>query len=130
MKYLFAAAALVAAFSCAALARDNKQWDATDADVRQWYRTLMQPDVPISCCGEADAYWADSFEVEGDHYVAIITDDRDIPGRPPIPSGTRVLVPNNKMKFDAGNPTGHGVLFVAPWKEGPHVYCYISPGGV
>jgi hypothetical protein len=25
-------------------------------------------------CGEADAFEADAFEVEGDHYVAVITD--------------------------------------------------------
>ena len=34
----------------------------------------MQPDnKATSCCGEADAYEADSFEVEGDHYIAIVT---------------------------------------------------------
>lgn len=30
----------------------------------------------LSCCGEADAHWADSFEVEDGRYVAIITDER------------------------------------------------------
>jgi hypothetical protein len=28
------------------------------------------------CCGEADAYWADTFEEQDGKYVAIITDDR------------------------------------------------------
>ena len=51
----------------------------------------MQPDNPaVSCCGEADAFEADTFEVEGDHYVAIITDGKGMlpPGpafRFPIP---------------------------------------------
>jgi hypothetical protein len=37
----------------------------------------MQPDNPqISCCGETDAFEADTFEVEGDHYVAVIIDAR------------------------------------------------------
>ena len=46
-------------------ARDLGQWEATDPEVRQWYQALMQPDNPaVSCCGEADAYWADSFEVD------------------------------------------------------------------
>jgi hypothetical protein len=31
--------------------------------VTAWYRKLMMPDAPtVSCCGEADAYWADTFE--------------------------------------------------------------------
>jgi hypothetical protein len=116
-----------------AAARDGGQW--ADADgTGQWYRGLMRPDYPaISCCGEADAYWADSFEVEGDHYVAIVTDERDDGPlkRPHIEIGTRIPIPNAKMKFDQGNPTGHGVLFVRQF-EGiapATVYCYCPPGG-
>ena len=121
--------ALLALVMCApALARDNGQWEGQSAHVRQWFKNLMQPDNPhVSCCGEADAYWADSFEVEGDRYVAIITDDRDMPGRPPIAAGTKLVVPNYKMKWDEGNPTGHGVIFVGTHGQ---IYCYIAPGGV
>jgi hypothetical protein len=59
-------------------AHDYGQWEATDPAIRHWYQTLMQPDNPaVSCCGEADAYWADSYEVsENGEYIAIITDDR------------------------------------------------------
>jgi hypothetical protein len=31
------------------------------------------------------------------------------------------------MKWDAGNPTGHGVIFIG---VGGQVYCYVTPGGV
>jgi hypothetical protein len=113
-----------------AFARDNGQWEATDEARSQWFRSLKQPDNPrVSCCGEADAYYADSFEVEGDHYVAVITDERDdtLLGRPHIAPGTRIMVPNHKMKWDAGNPTGHGVIFVG---ARGHVHCYVAPGGV
>lgn len=128
-------AAIVAALLWGALmmsskARDNGQWEATDSDVREWYRTLMQPDNPrVSCCGYADAYHADSFEVDGENYVAVITDTRaDAPlGRPHIPPGTKVKVPTAKLKYDRGNPTGHGVLFVNLARD---VLCYIVPGGV
>ena len=59
-------------------ARDNGQWETNDTTVRAWYRELMQPDNPmVSCCGEADAYYADSFEVHDGKYLAIITDTRD-----------------------------------------------------
>jgi len=68
------AIAWVLAFAlwCQVLGLDRGQWGASDKPVRQWFQQLMQPDnSSASCCGEADAYWADSFEVEGDHYVAI-----------------------------------------------------------
>jgi hypothetical protein len=106
-----------------AFARDNGQWADQPANVRWWFNSLMQPDDPYrSCCGEADAFEADTFEVEGDHYVAIITDGKGV-----LPSGTHIPVPNAKMKWDAGNPTGHGVIFIGSQGQ---VYCYVAPGGV
>ena len=124
---------LGAAFGClmsVASARDLGQWESGDSRIREWYRALMQPDNPaVSCCGEADAYWADSFEVDGDKYVAIITDPRahEPLRRKPVDIGTRIVVPNHKLKYDQSNPTGHGVIFLSP---SFHVYCYVAPGGV
>lgn len=129
MRKLLFAAMMVFAFGSPISARDDGQWSDQDAAIRKWFQALKQPDNPaISCCGQADAYYADSFEVEGDHYVAIITDDRpDAPlGRPHIDVGTRVVVPNHKIKWDEGNPTGHGIIFIGQ----PGVYCYLAPGGV
>src|ERR1700732_1393912 len=106
-----------------AAARDNGQWGDSPANIRQWFQSLMQPDNPaVSCCGEADAFEADTFEVEGDHYIAVITDGKGV-----IPPGTRIPVPNQKMKWDAGNPTGHGIVFIGAQGQ---VYCYVAPGGV
>jgi hypothetical protein len=113
-----------------AAARDFGQWQNQPPEVRTWFQRLMQPDVPfMSCCGEADAYWTDSFEVDEDRYVAIITDERpDGPlGRPHRELGERIVVPNHKIKWDEGNPTGHGVIFIG---IGGQVYCYVPPGGV
>jgi hypothetical protein len=63
--------------SLPAAARDNGQWDDQPAYLRQWFQKLMQPDNPhMSCCGEADAFEADSFEVRGEQYVAIITNGK------------------------------------------------------
>jgi hypothetical protein len=121
----------LAVLSSSAVARDLGQWDTqSTTDVRQWFQTLMQPDNPyISCCGEADAYWADTFEVSEGHYVAVITDDRaDGPlRRPHRQMGERIVVPDHKIKFDAGNPTGHGVIFIGTAGQ---VFCYVTPGGV
>ena len=120
MRYLL----LLLALGSAAFARGNNgQWGDFPDNVRQWFQTLTQPDDPtMSCCGVADAFEADVFEVEGDHYVAIITDGKGV-----LASGTRVPVPNTKMKWDAGNPTGHGIIFIGPQRQ---VYCYVTPGGL
>ena len=57
-----------------AVARNNGQWENSPAHIRQWFQGLRQPDNPrVSCCGEADAYEADLFEIDKDRYVAIIT---------------------------------------------------------
>ena len=106
-----------------ALARDYGQWENSPPHVRRWFQGLKQPDNPrVSCCGEADAYEADIFEVDGGRYVAVITD-----GKGEIPNGTKIPVPNHKMKWDEGNPTGHSIIFIGVQGQ---VYCYVAPGGV
>lgn len=107
--------------------RPSPQWADKPIEITRWFQSLMQPDNPTaSCCGEADAFEADEYETStegGDlHLVAIITD-----GRGMIPNGTRIAVPATKVKWDSGNPTGHGILFLSSEQ---HVYCYVLPGGV
>ncbi len=126
------AGSFVIAFVCLlaqASARDLGQWDKQNPAIRKWFNSLMIPDMPaFSCCGKSDAYWSDIFEVKGDQYVAVITDPReDGPlGRAHIPSGTRIPVPNHRIKWDQGNPTGHGWIFIG----GDEVFCYLPPSGV
>ena len=110
-------------------ARDLGQWTSAEPSVSRWYKSLMMPDNPtISCCGGADAYYADVFETDGDRYVAVITDTRDDAplGRHHVEPGTRIIVPNRKLKVDSGNPTGHGVIFLS---MSDTVFCYVAPGG-
>jgi len=111
-------------------ARDLGQWEGSDPAISQWYKTLMQPDNPaISCCGEADAYWADKVEVKDGKVYATITDTRDDKplGRRHIPPGTVFQIPPHKMKFDRGNPTGHVVIFISLSDQ---VLCFVQGGGV
>jgi hypothetical protein len=123
MRLPLAVATVLLALTSPMWPRDNGQWSEQPQTARQWFRSLMQPDNPyMSCCGEADAFEADNFEVEGDHYVAIITD-----GKGMIPNGTRIPVPNAKMKWDKGNPTEHGIIFIGSQGQ---IYCYVTPGGV
>ena len=92
---------LCTAFGCfisVANARDLGQWETTDPHIREWFQALMQPDNPaVSCCGEADAYWADEIHVRDGRVFATITDDRDDGPlrRPHVPIGTEIEVPPN-----------------------------------
>lgn len=128
--------AVVALLVIASLANAGDRWRAQHANdetstcdnVCQWVRNLKMPDLPLtSCCGEADRYEADDFEREGDHYIAIITDGHGV-----IANGTRIIVPNNKIKWDAGNPTGRGQIFLggASLNSPGTVFCFVPPGGV
>ena len=122
--------AVAAAFlSSAALAKHFLP--NSDPKIDAWYVSLKQPDNPtVSCCGVADAYWADEFETTEDgHYIAIVTDNREIPDRPPIKYGTKFEVPKGKlpdMSKQSPNPTGHGILFV----YGNAVLCYFPPAQI
>ncbi len=94
----------------------------------------MMPDAPnVSCCGEADAYWADEIHVKDGKTFATITDDRDDAPlmRPHIDVGTVIEIPNHKLKWDRGNPTGHSVLFVRTGHDGDqYVYCFVQGTGI
>lgn len=111
-------------------AHDNNHGGVSDPAIQQWYRGLMQPDNPsASCCGEADAYWADDIHVrDGKTYVTITDDRDDAPlGRAHVDNGTEIEIPDHKLKWDRGNPTGHGVVFLS--RQG-FVFCFVQPGGV
>jgi hypothetical protein len=107
----------------------------------QWFSRQKMPDQPTySCCGQGDAYYADSVFVnqKGDVF-AIITDERpDYPlGRQHIKPGTRILVPPHKNKDTRNdpNPTGHTIIFVRWYEEAPDygnwgVLCYLPDGGI
>lgn len=121
---------LVVVLIAQALAHDEGQWGNQDPAVREWYQSLMQPDVPTSsCCGEADAYWADEVHVRGGKTFATITDDRpDAPlRRPHIDIGTEIEIPPNKLKWDRSNPTGHALVFVS---RGGYVFCFVQGSGI
>lgn len=127
---LIVALIFVAASFAPALAHDDNHGGVSDPAIQQWYQALMQPDNPASsCCGEADAYWADEIHVRDGKAYATITDDRDDGplGRPHVENGTVVEIPNHKLKWDKSNPTGHGVVFLS--RQG-FVFCYVQPGGV
>ena len=126
MKYL----ALVFVVISLALGTIATPHDAMNPDQDAWYRSLKQPDNPsVSCCGEADAYWADEIHVKDGKVYITITDDRDDAPlhRPHVDLGTVIEVPDYKLKWDAGNPTGHAVVFLS---SNLSVYCFVQGSGI
>lgn len=110
-------------------ARDLGQWENTDPEIKRWYSGLMQPDNPsVSCCGEADAYWCDTWYVREKVTYCKITDTRDDKplGRPHIEIGTEIMIPDYKLKWDRGNPTGHAIVFLS---TAGYVWCFVQTGG-
>ncbi len=125
-KILICTAILIAVLVAAAVKGFAHDHDHPELD--QWYAGLMQPDNPTaSCCGVADAYWCDDYYAKDGKAYCRITDDRPVPGRPPIPVGTEVEIPDRKLKWDRGNPTGHSVVFLS---SGGAVFCFVQAGGV
>ncbi len=108
--------------------RYDPEWENSPPRVRKWFQELMQPDNPgFSCCGEADSYEADLYERDGENYVAIITGQGPAVNKLHIPEGTRLRVPTTKIKWDKGNPTGHGIIFVG---RDYTIFCYVPPAGI
>lgn len=102
--------------------------DPAHHELDQWYAGLMQPDNPTaSCCGKADAYWCDDYFARDGKAYCRITDDREVAGRPPVPVGTEIEIPERKLKWDRGNPTGHSIVFLS---SGGMVFCFVQSGGV
>jgi hypothetical protein len=105
-----------------ASARDNGQWESAPPHVRRWFQGQKQPDHPnISCCGEADAYEADVFEVEDGDYVAVITDRQ---GR----NSQRNENSRTRSQNEMGRGESYGARHIFLGIRG-QVFCYVVPGG-
>ena len=129
MTLILVIAFLLVVHLAGARARDNGQWQNSDPAVVEWFKTLMRPDAPTSsCCGEADAYWCDDISVrEGKTYCRITDDRPDAPlGRPHRDVGTEYQIPDEKLKWDRGNPTGHSIIFLS---VADYVFCFVQGSG-
>ena len=144
-------AILLACLPLAAAARDGWQGRPRVCDMadgprlqkcQSWINTVRRPDYrTASCCGEGDAFVTDNFETGPNGEVwAIITGDypenyavqdaegNDVPIPSPVHKGTRILIPPEKINHDqddAGNTSGHGVVFLLP--GGLNVLCFSFP---
>lgn len=135
MKHLLIAAAVL--FVATSATCNAAGWDSNDPKIKAWFA-----EAPVrSCCGEGDAYEADEFLDAKDGVTLIITDDGknlchdewDEEGgtykscKTAVPAGTRIFVPEDKLKYAPKNPTGHGVVFL---RQGNlEVICAWLPSG-
>lgn len=113
-----------------AYSRDSGQWEKTDPATREWFANLRQPDNPaMSCCGEGDAYWCDEVHVRDGKTFCNITDDRDDAPlhREHVDVGTEIFIPDHKLTWKDGNPTGHAIVFLS---RNQFVWCFVQNGGV
>lgn len=89
-----------------------------------------------NCCGQADAYEADDFEVDKDgSTIAILTcnepmDCEAIPGKTVRAPGTKFKIPSTKIMVPGRpiNNTGHGWVFLTAGNP-PAIICYSEPSG-
>ena len=131
LLFSFCSILVMALWLRSSYARDDGHWpERVGPQIAEWMGSLMQPDAVkngsgYSCCGEADAYWADDVHVatglNGEKFIiARITDTRDdaqLAGRQHEEVGTEYVIPPNKIVgFEQRlrrNPTGHTVIFLA-----------------
>ena len=144
---------LVALLPFAAAARDGYQDRPHVCDMpsgprlvkcQAWISTVQRPDYRgSSCCGDGDAFIADNFElgpngelyaIISQDYPGVATPDPDLDdGSQYAPAfgvhkGDRILIPPEKRNHDpadAGNTSGHGVVFLMP--SNGQVLCYFAP---
>ncbi len=116
-------------FSVPAAARDQGQWTMQAPDIAEYFKSLKQPDfLGSSCCGEADAYYADKTALgPNGELIAIITDTRDDEPlkRRHVEVGTKITIPPSKLRPVAiPNPTDHVLVFLSMNDLDIHVWCY------
>lgn len=115
------AALCIVMLTFAAAARDNGQYQNVDPVRRQWFKNLMQPDLPeVGCCDISDCIPTTDYEIRGsDWYVKL---------------GPKwVKVPENKIitdeKMIKTNPTGTAVVCWNLVEENPYIFCFV-PGNL
>lgn len=110
-------------------AAHGKNWDSESNvanNIKMWYINAQRNENKGSCCGEADAYWADYHEMIDGNYVVTITDERNIHNRIPR-NGQKIVIPPDKVdKLRQGNPTGHSIVFMGSANQ---VYCFFPDWG-
>lgn len=127
-KLLVVLIIFLAANTIPTYARPGGDWSAVDPDTRAWFGQVHRPDLndghTSSCCGEGDAYESDFGGVDDDGRTwAQVTNNRGNP----LPVGTKLYIPREKIQNTEGNPTGHVIVFAS---ESGAVFCFIPNGGI
>lgn len=98
---------------------------------QQWIESVKRPDIrEARCCGDGDAYIVDNFRLDkdGELFVQITGTYYNPDGSVFLADGEEMLVPKNKINTsqdDAGNTSGHGVLFLNNYTK--EILCMFFP---
>lgn len=135
-KILWKLLFVVIVLSVPAYAMDHG-FDKNDPLVK-WFELLPRPDYSGPCCGASDGYPVVRYWRDGPRsrhtWTAVIGDGsaRHFPDgttREPIPDGTEVTVPDNKInpeRDDLDNPTDLSWIFMSVSEGRPqNIFCFV-----
>jgi hypothetical protein len=118
-------------------------FDYSDPRVQWFASKTVPPRYQMSCCGKADAYIVDRYEMQPDGSARVWIDGDngaeitfpDGKKRPKINVGEYVVeaMSVNRIEDDEDNPQGHSVLWALANADGTisHVWCFVRhPNGV
>ena len=95
--------------------------EGADPALAPWFKSLVQPQTGLSCCGIADCRPV-PYRIQGTHFQAYIGGAFPRWSRAPY---DWVEVPDENVLHRHDNPTGEGV---ACWRNG-QVICFIEGNG-
>ena len=101
--------------------------------INNWYLNAQRNDYANggslgSCCGPADAYWADVSEIKNGELYVTITDDRLVPYRIARDGQVYRVLSDVIDRKRQGNPTGHAIIFIGVSQT--TVICYFPNTGM
>jgi hypothetical protein len=98
-------------------ARDYGQYNDVPQHIRDWFKGLKNPRNGGSCCDQSDCARTEA-RTHGNAWEAR------------APNGAWLSIPDDRVVFNHGNPTGEPILCAIEDEEGWRVYCFVpGPGG-
>ena len=112
-----ALAALITGLTPGVYARDYGQYNDVPQHIRDWFKGLKNPRNGGSCCDQSDCARTEA-RTHGNAWEAR------------APNGAWLSIPDDRVVYSHGNPTGEPILCAIEDEEGWRVFCFVpGPGG-
>ena len=111
-------------------ARDLGQWEDADPEIRQWYQSLMQPDVPTRHAAARPTPIGPTKSTSATARPTCSSPTTGRMNRAAVLTSTSERRSRFQTTSSNGTnriPTGHGIVFLS---RNGYVFCYVQPGGV